>query len=221
MQPYKLLRCTRVLSSTKYYSLYSKDAVYPVTREKHIDKVIESGEAEIIKKLPIRAAHVTETSSQFSDVVVNKFINYIMEGGKKELARKQMFAALAIIKYRQVELYNKTEDPEEKSRIIIDPLRIMKMAVQNCRPLLKLCSVRRGGSNYQVPTPISDRESVFRSMKGIVNVCRDKDGAVTFRDRLAQELIDASQNKGRMVKQKIELHRICEANRAYIHYRWG
>lgn len=213
--------CVRLFTCTRYYSQYPKEAIVPLCKEKYIQKAIETGEAEILKKLPIRAAHVTESSSIFNDYTILKLVNLIMRHGRKDIARTLMYRTLQRIKSIQVELYNKTSDEEEKSKIILDPLRILKMAVNNGRPLLKLQPLRRGGSVYQIPVPISNVQSLSLSMKWLIEAGKDKDPSVTFPEKFTNEILDAAHNRGRVIKKKIELHKICEANRAYAHFRWG
>jgi small subunit ribosomal protein S7 len=84
--------------------------------------------------------------------------------------------------------------------------------------------VRRGGVRYQVPVPISEQSSYYRACKWIVEASRDgkwMERKMHFPERLAFELLDASNNQGRVIKRKQDLHRLCEANRAYAHYRWS
>ena len=93
--------------------------------------------------------------------------------------------------------------------------------MENCKPLLKLTSVKRGGSKYQVPVPISDELATFFAMKWLILESNDKERKTHFPDKLAAELIDAANSSGKVFKRKQDLHRQCEANRAYAHYRWG
>lgn len=204
----------------RLYSQYSPDFRQPVYREEKQKKLFESGEAEIYRHSPIKAARTDETSSIFRDIVLSKFINYIMESGRKQTARQELDKCFEIIKKQQLERYHKATSPEEKAKIITEPLRLLKMAVNNCRPILKLIPMKRGGATYQVPAPITDVESVFRSMRWLVLASRDKEGPTPFAVKLAYEIMDAAENRGRVVKQKTDLHKTCEANRAYAHFRW-
>lgn len=204
----------------RYYSLYGKRYIKPVYRKEDQQALTESKELSALKHIPVKGAKHEETCSVFHDIVVEKFINYMMMCGRKAAARKTLERTFETIKIMQLEKFNKAETEEEKAKIIIDPLIIFKVAIANCRPVLKLNEMMRGGSLYQVPAPISDKESTFKAMRALVLAAREKDHSVSYWDRLAMDLIDASNNKGRVVKKKIDLHKQCEANRAYAHYRW-
>ncbi|XKL67035.1 hypothetical protein PGB90_010455 [Kerria lacca] len=217
----KIIRNFRHILNKRSYSQYAKSFIRPIIKESDIQNITESKKINVLKNLNVKPPQNWESSSILNEVVLLKFTNYIMRDGKREIALTQLKKALEIIKKIQVEQYNKTTDEEERKQIILDPIRIVKQAVANCQPLLKLCPIRRGGSVYQVPVPISDTESVFRAMKWIVESSKEKEGPTPFALKLAHELLDASKNKGRVIKKKIELHRICEANRAYAHFRWG
>nr|CAI5818136.1 unnamed protein product [Callosobruchus analis] len=84
-----------------------------------------------------------------------------------------------------------------------------------------LTPIKRGGVKYQVPVPISEKKAQFMSMKWLIQAGQEKDKAVRFHLQLARELIDAANNTGRVIKKKHDLHKQCEANRAYAHYRWS
>lgn len=154
----------------------------------------------------------------------NKYIDALtricMKSGQKELIRKKVYAALELVKRSQYKLWLKANDEEKKS-IEMDPFVIAEKAVTNCRPLMKIQGVTRGGTTYQVPFPISESESIFRAMKTIRDVCRTKakHGAMHFEQILANELLGAAKNEGFSIQAKQELHKLCEANRAYAHYR--
>lgn len=143
-----------------------------------------------------------------------------MKGGQKALARDLVDKTFEKIKRIQLEKYH-TAPPEQKSEIELNPRAIFSTAVENCRPILQLTPIKRGGVRYQVPIPITEKRSQFISMKWLVEAAREKERTIHFPEKLAWELIDAAQNQGRVVKRKQELHKQCEANRAYAHYRWS
>lgn len=212
----------QTLSLTRNYAQWPSTSIKPLVEKRYIDKAIETGEAETMKNLMIKCPTVSESSSIFHDVVVAKLTNYVMKSnGKKQLAREQLRKALYKVKKAQVARYNKCTDEEEKKKIILDPLRILKLAIANARPLMKLTSIRRGGSDYQVPCPTNDGDATTRSMKNLVNACRKLKREKHFSDLFSTEILQAAQNQGKVINQKIELHKICEANRAYAHFRWG
>ncbi|PIO52509.1 ribosomal protein S7p/S5e [Teladorsagia circumcincta] len=144
-----------------------------------------------------------------------------MKSGNKETTKDHVYSALEIIKRRQYKAWLKAKDEEEKSKIELDPFVIARKAIQNCHPLMKLQGVTRGGTTYQVPFPIEKAEAEFRAMKMMRDICRQKaaHGETHLKDILASELLAASQNEGLTIQAKQELHKTCEANRAYAHYR--
>jgi small subunit ribosomal protein S7 len=92
--------------------------------------------------------------------------------------------------------------------------------LDNCKPILKLVTISRGGINYQVPVPMSEKEREFKATMLIISSVNEKDKEARFYDKLANELIDASLNQGKSIKKKVDIHKAAEANRAYAHFRW-
>jgi len=139
----------------------------------------------------------------FNDKRVSQFINHIMLDGKKSIARKIFYDAMDIIK--------------EKSKK--DPLEIFDQAMENVMPVLEVKSRRVGGASYQVPVEVSPERRVTLAMRWIINFTRGKSGK-PFSEKLAFELLEASQGTGVSVKKKEDTHRMAEANKAFAHYRW-
>lgn len=102
----------------------------------------------------------------------------------------------------------------------MDPKTVLHHAIKNCTPILELRKIRRGGINYQVPIPINETRAQFLSMNWLIKTAQEKGNTEKISDMLAKEIIDAAKNQGRVIKKKQELHKLCEANRAYAHYRW-
>ncbi|XP_050425117.1 28S ribosomal protein S7, mitochondrial [Adelges cooleyi] len=207
--------------ATAKYSVYPPHYGNPIYKKEELNKLYENGEIEKLKLIPVKAAKSNESCSEFHDPVVAKFINYMMHKGQKKLARQVLEKTFEKIKRIQLEKYNRETDIEKKYQITIDPVIILKKAIANCKPLLKLTPVKRGGSYYQVPVPITDKESTFFAMRWFVHCGREKDKSISFADFMATEFINASNNEGRVWKKKLDLHKQCEANRAYAHYRWS
>ncbi|MFY8161037.1 MAG: 30S ribosomal protein S7 [Candidatus Kapaibacteriota bacterium] len=140
---------------------------------------------------------------KFSDLVVSKFINYIMESGKKSTARAITYNAFDIIA-------EKTGN---------DPLEIFKKALQNVAPLLEVKSRRVGGATYQVPTEVREERRMALAVRWIKQYSsqrRDK----TMAMRLAAELMAAFKGEGSSVKKRDDTHRMAEANKAFAHFKW-
>ena len=132
-----------------------------------------------------------------------RFINRLMFDGKKGVAEKIFYAAVA-------SLGEKTND---------DPLRAFEKAVENVKPHLEVKARRVGGATYQVPIEIRPERRQTLALRWLVEFSR-KRGEKTMAERLAGEIMDAANNTGAAVKRKEEMHRMAEANKAFAHYRW-
>ena len=100
-----------------------------------------------------------------------------------------------MIKLRQIECYHTAKTPELKAQIETNPLNVFMKAMDNCKPILKMISVSKGGITYQVPVPMSEHEREFKATKLIISSVLEKEKDVRFYDKLASELIDASLNQ--------------------------
>lgn len=201
-------------------SVYAPDYVEPIIKKEDQQKADEEGQLKTLAHQRIKAAPSNISSSALQDKTVSKFTNIIMEGGRKELARKILEKGFLNIKRHQLERYNLAKTEEEKAAIELNPRVLLCQAIENCRPLMKLVKVKRGGTNYNVPVPITVKHSYFISMKWLMDAANDKAQKVHFPEKIAWEVVDAANNTGRVVKKKQDLHKECEANRAYAHYRW-
>lgn len=201
-------------------SVYPKNYVNPVVTKEEQHELSKTGELSQLAHTPIRAALSFHTSSVFYDPIVRKFTNHIMEDGKKELARSLLEKGFLNIKRIQVRKYNQAKTDAERAEIETNALKMLHRAVENSRPLLKLMPVKRGGITYQVPVPISERESYFFAYKWLLEAMNTKERTVHFPEKFAWEVIDAANGTGKVVKRKVDVHKQCEANRAYAHYRW-
>lgn len=208
------------ISKDKAYSSYGPYFVNPHVSKDKQEELIKSGEAEKLAHIPIKAALNYETSSVFHDEMTRKFMNHVMKGGNKALARELIEKAFEKIKHIQLEKYHKGAEGE-KENIIKDPVKILHKAIANSQPLLELTPVKRGGVRYQVPVPITEKRSLFLAIKWLIEAGKDKERKIHFPEKIAWELLDAAANQGRVVKRKTDLHRQCEANKAYAHYRWS
>ncbi|KAI5703798.1 hypothetical protein M8J76_003165 [Diaphorina citri] len=193
----------------------------PIFKHEDIDRIIANNELKNYTDVPVKPPTSFQTCSTFYNPIKEKFINYMMKKGNKELAREVFEYTVKSIKRIQIEKYNKAISDEERESIILDPYVIIDKAIENTKPILKLRSIKRAAVTYQVPIPISDKEARFKCMKWHIEIAKDKPSEVRFSDNLAQILIDGADNKGKVVKKKTDLHRQCEANRAYAHYYFG
>jgi len=154
------------------------------------------------RKRKARKNEITEDPI-FKDKRVSKFINHIMLDGKKSVARKIFYDSMDII--------------GEKAKK--DSLEVFNQAMENVMPVLEVKSRRVGGASYQVPIEVSPERRITLAMRWIISFSRSKTGK-PFSERLANELLEASQNTGVSVKKKEDTHRMAEANKAFAHYRW-
>lgn len=135
---------------------------------------------------------------------LEKFINYVMWSGKKETARKVMYRALEVIK-------EKTSNP--------NPLEIFDSAIRNAGPLMEVRSKRIGGANYQVPREVRPERRLALAMRNIRDAARGAKGKPMY-EKLAIEIIAASNNEGSAIKKKEDMHKMAEANKAFAHFAW-
>ena len=140
----------------------------------------------------------------FNSTKVAKFTNYIMERGKKTVARKIVYDAMEMIKEK-----TKTKNP----------LEVFDTALKNTVPNLEVKSRRVGGANYQVPIEVTPQRKTALSMKWIIDAARNKKGA-RMAEKLANEIIAASKNEGEAVKKRENTHKMAEANKAFAHFAW-
>ncbi len=152
-----------------------------------------------VKKQPAPAA-----DSKYQSEKVSKFINYVMERGKKDIARTVVYDAFEIIK--------------EKEKVE-NPLELFDTALKNTAPQMEVRSRRVGGANYQVPREVRETRRNYLSMKWIVDAARAKKGQ-PMRNKLAEEIIAASKNEGEAVKKRENTHKMAEANKAFAHFAW-
>ena len=139
----------------------------------------------------------------YNDLVVAKFINNVMDSGKKSVAEKIFYNAIDQVEYKAK---------------VKDGLEIFKKALENVAPVLEVKSKRIGGATYQVPIEISEGRRMALAMRWIIGYSKSRKGQ-TMADRLAAELLAAANNDGSAVKKKEDTHRMAEANKAFSHFR--
>ena len=140
---------------------------------------------------------------RYGDLLVAKFINVVMECGKKSIAERIVYDALDIVK-------------EKTSK---EPLEVFRAALDNVRPLLETKSRRVGGATYQVPVSVSEDRGYSLALRWIRSYSRERKGK-PMHEKLAQEIIDGFNKTGPSVKKREDMHKMAEANRAFAHYRW-
>ena len=141
---------------------------------------------------------------KFGDLVVTKFMNYVMYEGKKAVAESIMYGAFDIM---------------EAKRRDIGPLETFHAALDNVAPSMEVRSRRVGGATYQVPTEVRPERRRALAIRWLITAARGRNDK-TMVERLSSELMDAASNRGNAVKKREDTHRMAEANRAFSHYRW-
>ncbi len=139
---------------------------------------------------------------KYKSVVLSKFINAIMQRGKKSLAEKIVYESLDII-------HEKTGE---------DALEVFEQAVDNVKPLIKVLSRRIGGANYQVPTEVTPKNAQALAFRWIIGYARGR-SEKTMTERLSGELLAAYKKEGASIKKREDTHKMAEANKAFAHFR--
>ena len=139
----------------------------------------------------------------YSSTLITKFISCMMLEGKKSVAEGAFYGALETIKERSKE----------------DPVKVFKKAMDAVRPVLEVKSRRVGGATYQVPVEVAQDRRTSLAIRWIITNARSR-SEKTMKEKLAAEILDASNNRGGAIKKKEDTHRMAEANKAFAHYRW-
>ena len=140
---------------------------------------------------------------RYNNPLVSKLINYVMREGKKSVAQKVVYTSFDIIK--------------EKTKA--DPIEIFDRAMKNITPSIEVKSRRVGGAKYQVPQPVRTERKVQLAFRWLLLAAKSKKGK-PMAEKLAEELMLASNNEGSAIRKKLDTHRMAEANRAFAHFSW-
>jgi small subunit ribosomal protein S7 len=143
---------------------------------------------------------------KYGSQLLAKFMNMIMNDGKKSVAERIIYGALDRI-------------TEKKTDADKQALEVLELALENIKPVVEVKSRRVGGATYQVPIEVRPARRQTLAMRWVIDAAR-KRSEKTMAHRLAHELIDAADNRGTAVKKKEDVHRMAEANKAFSHYRW-
>jgi small subunit ribosomal protein S7 len=154
-----------------------------------------------------RRARVTKRGiapdPRYQSVTVARVINKVMTRGKKSLSERIVYGALDIV----------------RERMKRDPVDTLEQAIKNATPLLEVKPRRVGGATYQVPVEVKPDRGLSLAMRWLVKSARGR-GGKSMAEKLAAEILDAAQRQGATVKKREDTHRMAEANRAFVHYRW-
>lgn len=151
-----------------------------------------------------RAEHREATpDAKYNSILVAKLINKVMQRGKKSTAERIVYGSFELI---EAQTHRK-------------PLEVYEQAVRNVMPLLEVRPRRVGGATYQVPIEVRPERQLSLALRWLINAARSRRGR-PMREKLAAELMEAAGGHGTAVKRREDLHRMAEANRAFVHYRW-
>jgi len=139
----------------------------------------------------------------YGSTLITKFVNCMMIEGKKSVAEHIFYGALDVV----------------KDRVKDDPVRIFKKAMESVKPVLEVKSRRVGGATYQVPVEVPQDRRTSLAIRWLISNARTR-SEKTMREKLAGEILDASNGRGGAIKKKEDTHRMAEANKAFAHYRW-
>jgi small subunit ribosomal protein S7 len=151
----------------------------------------------------VSAKRVILPDPKYGNEMLAKFMNMVMESGKKSTAERIVYGALDVI-------------ADKKGG---DPVETLDKALDNVRPQVEVKSRRVGGATYQVPVEVRSVRRTALAMRWVIDAARAR-GEKSMAARLAAELLDASENRGSAVKKREDVHRMAEANKAFSHYRW-
>ena len=145
---------------------------------------------------------VVSPDAKHNSVLLSKFINNVMQDGKKSLAEKLVYSSLARV---------------EKKHGVADPFKAFLEAMSNIKPHMEVTSVRVGGANYQVPSPVDERRGQVLAIRWLIDAARKRSGRSMI-EKLSDELFDALNNRGVAIKKREDTHKMAEANKAFAHF---
>ena len=140
---------------------------------------------------------------KYKNALVARFVNNIMERGKKSVAEGIFYGAMDLIQQRTQE----------------DPLKLFEKSVNNVKPIIEVKSRRVGGATYQVPTEVRPERRTALAIRWLIAYSGER-SEKSMEEKLAGELIDAANNRGGAIKKREDVHKMAEANKAFAHYRW-
>lgn len=190
---------------------------------KNLQEKLTDTEKNQLSFAPIKAAPNSRSTSIFYDPVIDRLESMILRKGKRHVAREILHNTFFQIKKDRIAKYKAAKTDEERESIEMDPIKITKKAIENMTPVVMTRKIKRGGATFQVPHPIQPSYAEFLAMQWLLDTLRDrpKPRKELLYEVLAKELLLGFNNEGKIVKKKLDVHKLAEANRAYAHYRWG
>ncbi|MBI3591861.1 MAG: 30S ribosomal protein S7 [Candidatus Melainabacteria bacterium] len=155
------------------------------------------------RKGPVEKRRVVEPDPKFKSTHIQRFINRVIQRGKKSTAQRIVYDSLDLVKERTKQ----------------EPLEVFKKAIKNVTPLVKVKARRIGGSTYQVPVEVGQFEGESLGSRWLINAARSRPGR-SMSEKLASEISDAASGQGSAFKKREDTHKMAEANKAFAHYRY-
>lgn len=140
---------------------------------------------------------------KYDSVLVTRFINSIMNGGKRSVAERHFYGAMALVEQKTGQ----------------EAMAVLKLAMNNVKPVLEVKSRRVGGANYQVPVEVRPERRNALATRWVITYARQRNDQ-TFAEKFANEIMAAARNEGGAAKKREDTHKMAEANKAFAHYRW-
>ena len=140
---------------------------------------------------------------QFQDTVITKFVNALMMGGKKSTAERILYGALSLVEKKTGEI----------------PLKVFKKALSNVKPAVEVKSRRIGGATYQIPIEVRPARRQSLGLRWLRNFAKKRNGK-SMEEKLADEIMDAAENRGGAVKKREDVYKMADANKAFAHLKW-
>ena len=147
---------------------------------------------------------VIKPDTKYKSVLLSKFINNVMQSGKKSLAERLVYGAFARVEKKHGS----------------DPFKTFNDSMNNVKPYVEVTSVRVGGANYQVPSPVDERRGYALAIRWVIDAAQKRSGRSMI-EKLAEELFDAANNRGVAIKKREDTHKMAEANKAFAHFAQG
>lgn len=156
---------------------------------------------------PVKNRNIVSPDIKYGSTHLEKFINCVMQDGKKNTARTAVYTALALVQEKEAK-----ETPA-------DTLEVFENALKNAGPLVEVRSRRIGGANYQVPREVRNERRLALAMRWIIESARNRKG-IKISAAIAEELMLAAKGEGNAVKKKKDTHKMAESNKAFAHFAW-
>uniref|UniRef100_A0A6G1S5L5 28S ribosomal protein S7, mitochondrial n=1 Tax=Aceria tosichella TaxID=561515 RepID=A0A6G1S5L5_9ACAR len=239
-----LIQCQQVRFARKTFALKYRYGLRPLYTDHLYNEAVEQNRLDDLSYQQIRFNLLWETNSPLQDDVVERYLRYMQRDGRRYLLYELLHKTFYEIKTIQYKRFKKLEakkaassansqekdtqkktalDTGDEESLELNPVQLFHMAVDNCKPYVITTRIKRGGAVYQVPTPVRRGESEWLAMKWLNDLVKErpKPRVRHYHEELAQEIIDAANNRGKVVKKKDDMHKLAQANKAYSHYRWG